>query len=304
MNISNSAFVIRTHKFTEREKLLYEYASKYFGESNTFIACNTSKKNIIIPDKYNKVIFNETKILNDIGLFWHPDWSWRCGDYCYYALYNSLDKYEYIWLCEPDVYFCNDNSIDFFKAFENNNNDFLALRYGKARENSYFFPTSKVLEGVPMICLFGFTRIKTSVIKTLLEKRVELSLSFLNKKFPPNQYPNDEIFVSTTLKRMNYNISKIEDYTSFDTRLFTADENEAMILEEAKKIKGNFIIHPVLDEEVFLDKKIKRFNSILDNNGNISQWLRKILVKTNNKQLKKELQNEFIKAFDDYVKKQ
>ena len=154
-----------------------------------------------------------------------------------------------------------------------------------------------------MNCLFGFTRIKTSVIKTLLERRVELSLSFLNKKLSPNQYPNDEIFVSTTLKEMNYNISTIENYTSFDTRLFTADQNEAMILEEAKKIKGNFIIHPVLEEEVFLEKKIKRFNSILNNNGNISQWLRKTLVKTSNKELKKGLQKEFIKAFDDYVNK-
>ena len=150
---------------------------------------------------------------------------------------------------------------------------------------------------------FGFARIKTSVIKTLLKKKVELSFSFLNKKLSPNQYPNDEIFVSTTLKEMNYNISTIENYTSFDTRLFTADQNEAMILEEAKKIKGNFIIHPVLEEEVFLEKKIKRFNSILNNNGNISQWLRKTLVKTSNKELKKGLQKEFIKAFDDYVNK-
>ena len=54
---------------------------------------------------------------------------------------------------------------------------------------------------------------------------------------------------------------------------------------------------------MFLEKKIKRFNSILNNNGNISQWLRKTLVKTSNKELKKGLQKEFIKAFDDYVNK-
>lgn len=303
MNKSNSAFAIRTHKFSEQEKILYEYASKYFGESNTFIACNTSEKNIDIPIKYNPITFNEKKVLNDSGLFWHPQWSWRCGDYWYYALYKSIDKYEYIWLCEPDVLFCNENSIDFFKPFESIDNDFFALSYGTAGENLYFFQTSKVLEGVPMSCVFALTRMKSSTIKTLLETRIKLSLSFWDKKFLPGQYPNDEIFVATTLKRMNYNILKIEDYTSFDTRLFTADENEAMIVEEAREIKGNFIIHPVLEEGAFLDKKIKRFNAILNNNGNFYQWIKKVLVKIKNERLKRELKNQFIKAFNNHVEK-
>ena len=114
MNTNNSAFAIRTHKFSEQEKVLYEYAVKYFGASNTFIACNITKNKVNIPDQYNNITFNEGKILNDSGLFWHSNWSWACGDYWYYALYNSLENYEYIWLCEPDVYFCNKDSGDFF----------------------------------------------------------------------------------------------------------------------------------------------------------------------------------------------
>ena len=98
--IKKTAFAIRTHKFGKQEKELYEYATKYFGEANTFIACNnTSDKNISIPEGFNKIIFNENKVLDKSGLFWHPDWHWRCGDYWYYALQKSLDKYEYFWLC-------------------------------------------------------------------------------------------------------------------------------------------------------------------------------------------------------------
>jgi hypothetical protein len=303
MNTNNSAFAIRTHKFSEQEKVLYEYAVKYFGASNTFIACNTTKNNVNIPDQYNNITFNEGKILNDSGLFWHSNWSWACGDYWYYALYNSLENYEYIWLCEPDVYFCNKDSGDFFKQFESINADFLSFGYGTAGNNLHFFHTSKVLEGTPMSCLFGITRIKKTLLKTLFEKRVQLSLSFLNKKYKPNQYPNDEIFFSTTIKMLNYSIAKMEDLTSFDSRLFTADEDQAMTLEDSREIKGNFIIHPVLEEDVFLQKKINRLSAKLNDNASVSEWMRKILLKTKNKRLKKELRNQFIKVFNNYIEK-
>lgn len=303
MSTNNSAFAIRTHTFLEKEKRLYEYAVKYFGASNTFIACNTTKNDIKIPDQYNNITFNEEKILNDSGLFWHSDWSWRCGDYWYYALYNSLDNYEYIWLCEPDVYFCNRDALDFFKHFENINADFLSFGYGKALERLHFFNTSGVLEGTPMSCLFCCTRIKTTLLKTLFEKRVQLSLSFLNKKYEPYLYPNDEIFFSTTIKMLNYKIARMEDLTSFDSRLYTADEDQAMTLEDAKKIKGNFIIHPVQEEDVFLQKKINRLNIKLNKNDRVSEWIRKILIKTKNKRLKKELRNQFIKVFNNYIEK-
>lgn len=300
MNNNNSAFAIRTHKFGEREKVLYEYASKYFGANNTYITCNTKNNNINIPNQYKNIMFHEGKVLNDTSLFWHPDWSWRCGDYWYYALYNSLDNYEYIWLCEPDVYFCNEDATDFFKQFENVNSDFLTFGYGTAGKNLSFFNTSEVLEGTPMSCLFGFTRIRRTLIKTLFEKRVQLSRSFLNKKYNPNQYPNDEIFFATTLNKLNYNIGKIENH-SFDSRLFTPDEDQAMTIEDATKIKGDFIIHPVLEDEVYLQKKIKRLNSKLNQNSSISEWMRKVLLKTRNEKLKKELKIQFLNAFNNYV---
>ena len=137
--MKKAVFAIRTHKFSDSEKYLYDYAAQYFGKTNTFIACNNNVEDIKIPDQYNHFFFNKKKILNDTGLYFHDNWGWRCGDYWYYALNKYLKDYEYIWLCEPDVYFCNENANDFFKPFEKLNCDFLTQGFGTAKQDLFFF---------------------------------------------------------------------------------------------------------------------------------------------------------------------
>ena len=301
--MKKAVFAIRTHKFGHSEKYLYDYASKYFGKDNTFIACNNNAENIKIPVEYNHFYLNKKNLLNGTGLYFHDKWEWRCGDYWYYALNKFLKGYEYVWLCEPDIYFSNENANDFFKPFEQLDCDFLTKGYGTAGPNLFFYKTSKVLNGKPMSCLFGITRIRASLINLLFEERTRLSETFINKKNDPNLYPNDEFFVSTTLNRMNYSIKNINYFTHFDFRLFTTNNDEAMTIEDASIIKGNFIIHPVLEKSVFINKKLNIFNKKLKNNKPISDWIRNTLIKIKNENLKKELISEFERNFDNFIKK-
>lgn len=301
--MKKAAFAIRTHKFSDNEKYLYDYVAKYFGKDNTFIACRNNSEDIKIPVGYNHFFFNEKKLLNETGLYFHNDWGWRCGDYFYYALNKFLKGYEYIWLSEPDIYFCNENANDFFKTFEQLDCDFLTKGYGTAGPNLFFFNTSKVLDGTPMSCIFPITRLKTSVINVLFEERIRLSETFINKKNDPNLYPNDEIFIATTLKRMNYSIQNIDLSTYFDFRLFTVNEDDAMTLDDASAIKGDFIIHPVVEKSIFINKKLNTFKNKLNNNQPISNWIRNILIKNKNENLKKELISEFERNFDNFIKK-
>ena len=301
--MKKTVFAIRTHQFGDREKSLYDYAVKYFGENNTLIACNNNSENIKIPIEYNHFFFNQNEILNESGLFFHPNWGWRCGDYWYYALQKILTGIEYVWLCEPDVYFCNKNAEDFFKPFEKLDCDFLTKGLCAANANMYFFNTSKVLDGKPMSCIFPITRIKTSLINVLLEERTRLSETFINQKNHQNLYPNDEIFVCTTLNRMNYSIKNMDFFTYFDFRLFTANKNQAMTIDDASEIKGDLIIHPVLEKKIFINKKVNFFNEKLKNNLPISDWIMNMLLKTKDQNLKKELISEFERTFSNFIKR-
>ena len=153
-----------------------------------------------------------------------------------------------------------------------------------------------------MSCIFPITRIKTSLINVLLEERIRLSQSFINNKNDPNLYPNDEIFVATILHKMNYFIKNMRPFTYFHFKLFTSDEDEAMTIEDAANIKGDLIIHPVLEKKIFLNKKMFRFNTKLENNETISDWIKSILFKIKNENFKKELISEFQRNFDNFIK--
>ena len=136
-----------------------------------------------------------------------------------------------------------------------------------------------------------------------MEERIRLSQSFINNKNDPNLYTNDEIFVATILNKMNYFIKNMIPFTYFHFKLFTSDEDEAMTIEDAANIKGDLIIHPVLEKKIFLNKKMFRFNTKLENNETISDWIKSILFKIKNENFKKELISEFQRNFDNFIKR-
>ena len=65
--MKKAVFAIRTHKFSDSEKYLYDYAAQYFGKTNTLIACNNDVEDIKIPDQYNHFFFNKKK---NIKWYW------------------------------------------------------------------------------------------------------------------------------------------------------------------------------------------------------------------------------------------
>ena len=107
---------MRSHIFGEDERVLYKYGEQYFGKENTFLVLHT-KESIDVPKEFNKIIFNDSKILNKKDLFFPKDVGWRCGDYCLYAMDNVLAGYDFYWLAEPDLKFCNDDPAVFFDEF-------------------------------------------------------------------------------------------------------------------------------------------------------------------------------------------
>ena len=106
--------VFAATKLVRRKRNYILFVKNILGSENTFFVCNVKKKDIKIPEGYNSVIFNEDTILGPENLFWPKDAAWRCGDYCYYALWHALSGYEFLWLIENDVKLCGENAVEFF----------------------------------------------------------------------------------------------------------------------------------------------------------------------------------------------
>ena len=295
------AFAVRCHFFGPKEEALYKFAESYFGKENTFLAINSEEKDLKIPSGFNHVIFNKETILNYKEIFWPNDVGWRCGDYCYYALNSVLTSYDYIWLAEPDLKICSESAEAFFKPFEDLKFDFMATFLGKANKNLFFYPTAKVLEAEPMSCLFPITRIKSQAIKVLFDIRKKISTKFIKNELSARDYPNDEIFISTVSKRMNMQCAALDKFSSFNFMMFRADKDTAFLDKDVENVKGRFIMHPVLDEESFIKKRLSIFMTTLRGSHELSNWTHGTLAKIENEEIKKTLQEKFLNEFRKFL---
>tara|TARA_E500000178_G_scaffold351891_1_gene414040 strand:+ start:4989 stop:5996 length:1008 start_codon:yes stop_codon:yes gene_type:complete len=297
----NNAFAVRCHFVGEKEKALYKFAESYFGKENTFFVINSEDKNLQVPQRYNHVLFNKDTILNYKELFWARDIGWKCGDYCYYALNSVLSSYEYIWMAEPDLKICSEKAEDFFKAFEKHDFDFLATFLGKANKQLFFYPTARVLEAEPMSCLFPITRIKSEKIKILYDIRKKVSAKFIKGELPAKDYPNDEIFVATVSKRMGMNCAALDRLTTFNFMLFRADKDTVFLDSDVEQVKGRFLLHPVLDKDVFIKKRLSIFRGVLRQSAELGNWTHQTLSKIEDQDLKKTLQEKFLDEFKIFL---
>lgn len=295
------AFAVRSHVFGDEERALYEFGEGYFGKENTFLVLHT-KESIEVPKKFNKIVFNDHKILNSKELFFPKDVGWRCGDYCYYAMDSVLAGYDFYWLVEPDLKFCNEQPARFFDEFNNVEYDFLAPYLSVASEKLDFYPTAKVLEAPPMSCLFPITRVRVSSVRQLYEIRKKVSQKFINGTVEPTLYPNDEIFVCTVSKRINLRIGALDKFSSFDFSLFRSNKENVYLREDIKDLKANFLIHPVLNKRMFLEKKKATFNNTLRRNDDFSNWVRFTLTKMGDQEVRSEMEEIYIKEFENFVR--
>ena len=303
MSKTKNAFAVRCHEVGDKEKSLYRYAESYFGKDNTFFIINGDPKKIEVPDGFNHVIFNHDLILSKDTLFWPRDCGWRCGDYCYYALHHALSGYDYFWLVEPDVKICCDDPSTFFSEFEKRKEDFLATFLGVASSKLFFYPTAKVLEAEPMSCLFPVTRIRADKVARLYEIRKKLSTRFIKNELTPREYPNDEIFVSTVARRVGISHGALDKYSSFNFSLFRSDKFSFFLKEEVQDVKGRFLIHPMLDEKEYIQKKFVNFRNVLHESRELQSWTQSMLKKTTDKKIKEKLKEKFVEEFKEILRK-
>ncbi|MBW0159168.1 component of SufBCD complex [Sedimentimonas flavescens] len=130
------------------------------------------------------------------GLRVLPDWGWRCGDYCLYALRQAYPDAEHFWLIEPDVFFKGDVGA-FFDRFADRDEDCLGVSVEPLPGEHIFSRFYKDLN--LQRAIFALVRFSSDLVDWLFEER----RAYLQQSIKPKFILFDEFFCFSWAMRNN-----------------------------------------------------------------------------------------------------
>ena len=68
-------------------------------------------------------------------------------------------------------------------------------------------------------------------------------------------------------------------------------------------VKGRFLIHPMLEEKQYIEKKFFNFRNVLHESRELQEWTQTTLKKTVDKRIKQKLKERFIGEFKEFLDK-
>ena len=243
---------VRTNKFDDQVQSLVEYLLRFFSIDDVFMVVDETKYVVDIPESMQKVSL-DTAFMQDNALFYdHPKITWLCGDYFYYCLHKKVDA-NFYWLIEPDVLINYKSPSRFFKAFESNPSDALLHRFAEADDEWWWAKKGKVIADNVYQCLFPITRLSRHAVKSLMSKRIELSSLFNSTQIASSAYPNDEVFVATTLVLHGLKVENMSETLKGSFIHCTYDGFVSLELVERGYL-NNQVLHPLKQPDFFLSR--------------------------------------------------
>ena len=249
----NTAMIIRCQKFGKKEKLCYEFFKDTFS-NNIFISLNASDDSVSGLGKANFVNWNFKKIS-------HEGWprinlGWRCGDINFYQISKKFKKYDYYWMCEPDVFFHNISSKEFFAEFDEKEEDYLAVSIEKKDNDWHWFRHSAILDRNVYGSFFCLLRLSRRAIEFLYSRRLQLLELFKKKNLNTTFFPNDEGFVSTSiLNESDLSYRSIDEDNPQLYEFFKTDPQSAFFEENLSTVSDPKVIHRLMTKDEFIGKQ-------------------------------------------------
>ena len=165
---------------------------------------------------------------------------WYNCDYRYYYVKHFYPGFDYYWQFEGDIYSTFLKYDIFFNKFNGNKCDILAPWLRKESEDSNW-EWKKQIDWIYKNCniygcIFAVSRLSTSAIDFLYNKRLDLTKIFENSTDCNKSWLNCEIFAPTELMNNGYSCKRIDEPYIWSS--------PGWDLEECKK-KVNFLYHPV-----------------------------------------------------------
>jgi hypothetical protein len=249
--MTETAILVRTH-----------YAdAQVRGMIEALAASSAHPVYALVDESRGPVDFGQTpKIAFDaglpgvLGLYGAVDkLYWRCGDYGLYAARQALPEVERLWLIEPDVRLHQARPGAFFDRFAEDPADLL-ISHLRPAEATWDWGKTMADGGPVWRCLFPLLRISARALDALLEARRDAGPRFVAAGRDPQFWPNDEVFVATTLMRAGFDCrdlnasGEVYDPQSFGYWWPISDRQL-----EAQGREG-FAYHPVLNGEAYFRK--------------------------------------------------
>ncbi|HAN5201393.1 TPA: hypothetical protein P7Z59_004337 [Escherichia coli] len=275
--LKNTAFGIRCHRIENQELVMHSQLCNFFKvpPSNIFFVLDDTKIKQPSNNTQEIQIISINDYINSKNIKTYPqNIGWLCGDLFYYALAQK-QQFDFYWLIEPDVSF-GDGTYNFFNTLEANHDDFIAPRFGEISSTSYWYHTGKDISDRIYSCSFPLTRMSFNAIRLCEKYRIEMFDMDASKKIP-----NDEVFISTTLKKHGFSTSDLCNITKLNFSNFST----TIPLLSIDNKKADHIYHPALIWDEFISKYTSRFISALSN-GNHVNFVQKSIQGLNSSQLK------------------
>ena len=201
--------LIRTTEFTQSTADLVRTLTEASGRDVAILADERTRR--VDTGNVAKVSLTD-KACQEIGLFTPDDFAWRCGDYGFYLARRQFPDVESFWIVENDV-MISVPELFFRWTDAQPQIDLLAAYLKPANSDWWWYGSAASRDAIPHRCLFPLVRLSSVAIDHLERKRVAHSRRLLKRLL----WPNDEIFVATTLAHARL---KFSDLNSFSADLY------------------------------------------------------------------------------------
>lgn len=236
--IERSVFLFRTNKLTEVLKRNYMLLEQSFP-GQVFVVADESTKQF--PEVGFRVISLSPSWSRQQGLRTDGEKPfWLNGDYFYYRAVEVFPEASHFWLIDDDVLFNVADIKSFFRRFASSDADFIGAHvihrpwgWGYARRFRHLFQR-------PVRCFFPVSRLSKRAAEHLLIERQQLS-----RKYPEGRWPNDEVFVASTLARDGFVLRDLNEFAHVYSRKSLTWKGRFSLDQLLSSSRDGFIYHSV-----------------------------------------------------------
>ena len=182
------------------------------GSFDVFMLCDETRGPVETGDLPKISI--SPQALRDLGLYGEvKNLLWRCGDYGLYVARRELPQYGAFWLVEPDVRLNDTPPWAILARFPGPEAaDFLAGWLRPAKPGWGWTRRMRAEEGPTWRCLFSMVRLSARALDALAEARRAASEDHRKHGRDPDAWPNDEVFVASTLMRQGFTCRDFNEF--------------------------------------------------------------------------------------------
>ena len=83
--------------------------------------------------------------------------------------------------------------------------------------------------------------------------------------------------------------------------MFSSSKNVSFLEEDVENIKGRFLIHPVLDEQAYVDKNVKKFQHFFGSSFELLDHMTQAVKKCSSERVKTQLKDKFKTQLQSFV---